>query len=124
MKTILDEIIRLLQSGDEDLPPLYVRKDDMESADFITKFITSKAGSGVELKVFPITKLLQELIQHGESALADALMEQDPYSHHPGLGCDIHEGLNRASFCSLSICKRNVFTLLRATSMNRNFKLM
>ena len=105
------------------MPLLFVGKHNMEAAEYIANFIVEKAGSSSQLRVFPITKLMQELILHQDTALAESLMEKDPYSYHPGLGCGLHEGLDRSYFCSLSISKRMVFTLLSVSSRCRHFEL-
>jgi len=125
MKDILDEILGFLQAGEGagNLPPLYVGKDDMEAAENIANFITERAGSEVELRIFPLFKLLQEFIMHSNSVLVENLMERDIYSHHPGLACALHEGLARGYFCSLSICKRQVFTLLNVASRCRRIQM-
>ena len=126
MKELLAQISRFLGVESEaggDLPLLFVGKHNLEAAEFIANFIVEKAGSSRKLRVFPVTKLMEELILHQDSALAESLMEKDIYSHHPGLGCGLHEGLDRSYFCSLSISKRMVFTLLAVSSKCRHFQL-
>jgi len=107
---IMESLLRFLGGGDE-LPPLYVMPDHMDTADCITQFITDKSKSKNTLKVFSLSKLLQELGRYPSIHVAQALMEEDRYSHHAGLGCDFHETLNNPHHCSLSICKRLFFTL-------------
>jgi len=107
---IMESLVRFLGGGDE-LPPLYVMPDHMDTADCITQFITDKSKSKNTLKVFSLSKLLQELGRYPSIHVAQALMEEDRYSHHAGLGCDFHETLNNPHHCSLSICKRLFFTL-------------
>jgi len=128
MGGILDEILALLRDNkaerDSVLPPLYVGKDDLEAAEFITEFIMKRAGRKVDLRIFPIAKLTQELNNLADIYQAERMMERDDYSHYPGLGCYLHEKLERGQFCSLSICKRQVFTLLTDTARSRNFKLL
>ena len=125
MKQLLDQICRFLrvEPSGEEMPLLFVGKQNLEPAEFITNFIVEKAGSSRKLRVFPLTKLLQELILHQDTALAESLLERDPYSHHPGLGCGLHENLDRSYFCSLSISKRLVYTLLAVSSRCRHFQL-
>ena len=127
MENLLDQICQFLRVGQDggegELPLLFVGKQNLEPAEFITDFIVEKAGSSSRLRVFPITKLLLELILHQNIALAESLMERDPYSYHPGLGCGLHEGLDRSYFCSLSISRRMVFTLLAVSSQCRHFQL-
>ena len=125
MKDLLAQISRFLgvKPEGEELPLLFVGKHNMEAAEYIANFIVEKAGSSSQLRVFPITKLMQELILHQDIALAESLMEKDPYSYHPGLGCGLHEGLDRSYFCSLSISKRMVFTLLSVSARCRHFEL-
>ena len=125
MKDLLTQISRFLSVEPEggELPLLFVGKHNMEAAEYIANFIVEKAGSSSQLRVFPITKLMQELILHQDTALAESLMEKDPYSYHPGLGCGLHEGLDRSYFCSLSISKRLVFTLLQVSAKCHNFQL-
>ena len=129
MGGILDEILALLQGqgnmdeGDSGLPPVYVGKDDLEPAEFITDFIMKRAGRKADLRIFPIAKLTQELNNLEDIYQAEKMMERDDYIHYPGLGCDLHESLDRGNFCSLSICKRQVFTLLTDTACSRNFTL-
>ena len=133
MKDFLAQISCFLGVEPEggELPLLFVGKHNLEAAEYIVNFIMEKAGSSsklrvfpiTKLRVFPITKLMQELILHQDTVLADSLMERDPYSYHPGLGCGLHEGLDRSYFCSLSISKRMVFTLLSVSSRCRHFEL-
>ena len=108
---------------ESELPVLFVGKNNLEPDEFITNFIVEKAGSSANLRIFPINKLVQKLIYHQDTALADVLLEKDTYSHHPGLGCGLHEGLDRAHYCSLSISKRMVFTLFEVASKCHNFQL-
>ena len=125
MKDVLGQMFTFLKvekKGDE-VPVLFVGQKNLEAAEFITNFLVEKSGSSTIPKVFPINKLVQELILHQDTAVADSLMEKDPYAYHPGLGCGLHEGLERSYFCSLSISKRIVFTLLQVTARCRNFKL-
>ena len=126
MKEVLGRMISFMKvkEGDEvEVPILFVEKKNLEAAQFITNFMLEKAGSSANLRVFPITKLVQELILRQDTAVPDNLMEQDPYSHHPGLGCGLHEGLDRSPYCSLSISKRLVFTLLQVSAKCHNFQL-
>ena len=124
MGEVLKKILAFMKVEKEaPLPILFVGKDNLEPAEFISNFIVEKAGSSAKLRVFPITKLVQELIFHQDSALADSLMEKDPYSHHSGLGCGLHEGLDRSQYCSLSISKRLAFTLFEVTSKCHKFQL-
>ena len=117
MGEVLHKILAFMKVEKEaPLPILFVGKDNLEPAEFISNFIVKKAGSSAKLRVFPITKLVQELIFHKNSALAESLMEKDPYSHYSGLGCGLHQGLDRSQYCSLSISKRLVFTLLEVAS--------
>ena len=96
---------------------------NLEPAQFITNFILEKAGSSANLRVFPINNLLQEFILNKDNAVATKLLERDPYAYHHGLGCGLHEGLDRSVYCSLSISKRIVYTLLGITAKCHNFKL-
>ena len=126
MKEVLGRMISFMKvkEGDEvEVPILFVEKKNLEAAQFITNFMLEKAGSSANLRVFPITKLVQELILRQDTAVPDSLMEADPYSHHPGLGCGLHEGLDRSPYCSLSISKRLVFTLLQVSAKCHNFQL-
>ena len=124
MKKVLGEMFSFLkveQSGG--VPILFVGKKNLEAAQFITNFMLEKAESSANLRVFPITKLAQELILHHDTATVDSLMESDKFSYYPGLACTLHEGLDRANYCSLSISKRIVYTLLGITAKCHNFKL-
>ena len=124
MGDVLSQILAFMKVEKEaPLPILFVGKDNLEAAEFISNFIVEKAGSSTKLRVFPITKLVQELIFHKDSALADSLMEKDHYSHHSGLGCGLHEGLDRSQYCSLSISKRLAFTLFEVASKCHKFQL-
>ena len=124
MGDVLSQILAFMKVEKEaPLPILFVGKDNLEPAEFISNFIVKKAGSSAKLRVFPITKLVQELIFHKDSALADSLMEKDHYSHHSGLGCGLHEGLDRSQYCSLSISKRLAFTLFEVASKCHKFQL-
>ena len=124
MKDVLDQIFTFMKVEKEtELPVLFVGKNNLEPAEFITDFIVKKAGSSANLRVFPINKLVQELIFHQDTALADSLMEKDAYSYHPGLGCGLHEGLDRSYYCSLSISLRMVYTLFQVTSKCHYFQL-
>ena len=124
MKEVLDQIFTFMKVEKEtELPVLFVGKNNLEPAEFISNFIVKKAGSSANLRVFPINKLVQELIFHQDTALADSLMEKDTYSHHPGLGCGLHEGLDRSYFCSLSISLRMVYTLFQVASKCHHFQL-
>ena len=114
-KKIIDSLIRFLGGG-VDLPPLYVMPDHMDTADCITQFIMDRSMSETKLKVSSVSKLLQELGHYPSIHIAQALMEEDRYSHHAGLGCDFHETLNNPHHCSLSICKRMFFTLVFSCS--------
>jgi len=107
---ILESLVRFLGGGD-DFPPLYVMPDHMDAADCITQFIIDKSKSNKTLRIFSLSKLLQQLGHYPSIHIAQALMEEDRYSHHAGLGCDFHETLNNPHHCSLSICKRWFFTL-------------
>ena len=124
MKEVLGQMFTFLEvkEGGE-VPILFVEKKNLEAAQFITNFMLEKAGSSANLRVFPINKLVQELILRQDTVVADSLMEQDPYSHHPGLGCGLHEALDRSPYCSLSISKRLVFTLLQVSAKCHNFQL-
>ena len=124
MKVVLGQMFDFLKVGTKsEAPILFVGQRNLEAAEFITDFLVEKAGSSTRLRVFPVNKLVQELILHQNTAVADSLMEKDPYSHHPGLGCGLHENLDRSLYCSLSISRRIVFTLLQVTARCRNFKL-
>ena len=124
MRDVLRQMLAFMKVEKEsELPVLFVGKNNLEPDEFITNFIVEKAGSSANLRVFPINKLVQELIYHQDTALADVLLEKDTYSHYPGLGCGLHEGLDRAHYCSLSISKRMVFTLFEVASKCHNFQL-
>jgi len=114
-KKIMDSLIQFV-GGETKMPPLYVMPSHMDAADYITKFISTRAKTNQEFKVFSVTKLLLELGHYPNIHIAQALMEDDQFSHHSGLGCNFHESLNNPHHCSLSICKRMVFTMSSACS--------
>ena len=114
-RKIMASLIQFLGCGDN-LPPLYVMPDHMDAADCITEFIATKASSQLNFKIFSLSKLLQELGHYPSIHIAQALMEEDRFSHHAGLGCHFHESLNNPHHCSLSICKRMIFTLASSCS--------
>jgi len=112
---IMDSLVMFLGGGDN-LPPLYVMPDHMDTADCITQFILNKSSSKLNFKIFSLSKLLQELGHYPSIHIAQALMEEDRFSHHAGLGCQFHESLSNPHHCSLSICKRMFFTLASSCS--------
>ena len=86
MRDVLRQMLAFMKVEKEsELPVLFVGKNNLEPAEFITNFI-------------PFNKLVQELIYHQDTALADVLLEKDTYSHYPGLGCGLHEGLDWAHY--------------------------
>eukprot|EP00092_Neocalanus_flemingeri_P016616 GFUD01017977.1.p1 GENE.GFUD01017977.1~~GFUD01017977.1.p1 ORF type:complete len:495 (-),score=145.53 GFUD01017977.1:1213-2598(-) len=112
---IMASLVQFLGGGDKQ-PPLYVMPDHVDAADCITQFITNKANSQLDFKIFSLPKLLQELGHYPSIHIAQALMEEDRFSHHAGLGCQFHESLGNPHHCSLSICKRMLFTLSASCS--------
>ena len=124
LKKVVGKMLNFLEVKEGDgVPILFVGKKNLEAAQFITNFLLEKAESTANLRVFPVTKLAQELILHQDSAVANSLMENDPYAYHPGLACQLHENLDRSYYCSLSISKRMVYNLLSVSAKCHNFKL-
>ena len=112
---IMDSLVMFL-GGHDNLPPLYVMADHMDAAECVTQFIIEKSKSKLEFRIFSLSKLLQELGHYPSIHIAQALTEEDRFSHHAGLGCQFHESLNNPHHCSLSICKRMFFTLAYSCS--------
>ena len=128
-KQILRKIEEQLGGTAGQMPPLYVMSDHMEAANCITNFIrksignlrlcfqfdyysVTKAESKKNIKIYCLTKLLQELGRYDSSHVAQSFVEEDPYSHHPGIGCPLHEVLENSVHCALSIAQRRVFTVI------------
>ena len=124
LKDVLERMLSFMRVQNEtEVPILFVGLKNLEPAEFITNFILEKAGSSANLRVFPINNLLQEFILCKDTDMVNKLMEKDPYAYHHGLGCGLHEGLDRSVYCSLSISKRMVFTVVQVTAKCRNFQL-
>jgi len=113
---IMDSLQKFMNVGSKSIPPIYVMPTHKEVAECITQFITERSGSNMEFKVYPLPKLLQELCHFPNIFIAQHLMEEDNFSHNPGLACHLHESLQNYYHCSLSVCKRWIFTLVNACS--------
>jgi len=122
MKKILGEIIEFLGGDDGDLPPLYVLPDHNEAATCITDFILDKAGNtGVKLKIYSLTHLLQELAGFPSVTIAEHCLDDATRDNHiHSLGCDIHASLMKAGHCALSLAKRQVYNTLQACCATHN----
>ena len=55
--------------------------------------------------------------------VAQTVLEDDKFSHYPGLGCDFHESLESSLYCSQSICQRLVLSLTAACNPIYNLGL-
>ena len=69
-------------------------------------------GSSLRLRVYSLSKLLQELAPLPSIYVAEAWLEHgDKHAHVSGLGCALHSSLRAAAHCSLSISQRMVFSV-------------
>ena len=125
MKKILGDIVEFLGGDEEDLPPIYVIPDHSETATCITNCILDKAGdTRVKLKIYSLTKLLQELAGFPSVTIAEHFLDDTSKNQHiHSLGCDIHASLMKAAHCALSLAKRQVYITLQACCQTQSITL-
>ena len=135
-KVIIESLIQFLSRNNEEmLPPIYVMPDHMDAAECITEFIVQKSSTVQDdpLRVYSLPKLMFELhnlplspshpAAYPSEYVAQTVLEDDKFSHYPGLGCDFHESLESSHYCSQSICQRLVLRLTAACNPIYNLGL-